>query len=76
MITLRPGSVQIISDALQAASVASATTTNVSLLKSRFIIHSITGRPANMFPSLQAFHNLVLVLRKNHQPVAVLLMYL
>ncbi|XP_050916758.1 uncharacterized protein LOC127131918 [Lathyrus oleraceus] len=64
MITLRPGSVQIISDALRAASVASATTTNVSLLKSRFIIHSITGHSANMFPSLQAFHNLVLVLRK------------
>ncbi|KAI5404962.1 hypothetical protein KIW84_051934 [Lathyrus oleraceus] len=30
MITLRPGSVRIISDALRAASVASATTTNVS----------------------------------------------
>ncbi|CAL5212984.1 unnamed protein product [Lathyrus oleraceus] len=35
MITLSPGSVQIISEALRAASVASATTTNVSLLKSR-----------------------------------------
>ncbi|KAI5429156.1 hypothetical protein KIW84_033955 [Lathyrus oleraceus] len=73
MITLRPGSVQIISDALQAASVASATTTNVSLLKIRLIVHSITGYSTNMFPSLQAFHNLVLVLRRNHQPVAVLL---
>ncbi|KAI5419185.1 hypothetical protein KIW84_043383 [Lathyrus oleraceus] len=64
MVTLRPGSVQIISDTLRAASVASATTTNVSLLKSSFIIHFITGHSANMFPSLQAFHNLVLVLRK------------